>query len=232
VGIAHSHKSACSSRSRPLGARKARLPRRDRVSVASGSVATSMPTGGPGATPPSGGWQVRVQSVGSGESGDGVGAGITRAAISADQGQATDRSRRPQGQWQGRTQRHLMPALVARRRLSPECRNGLTGQASVVGGCRESACLGLPVQRRARAADPARCRRGHDRDRAGSQRAFGSAALERQPEVDDSDTIAARAAELGGSVLMPPIDTPGFRSAVLLDPQEGAFSVSHVMTGA
>jgi hypothetical protein len=31
---------------------------------------------------------------------------------------------------------------------------------------------------------------------------------------------------------MPPIDTPGFRSAVLLDPQEGAFSVSHVMTGA
>jgi predicted enzyme related to lactoylglutathione lyase len=50
--------------------------------------------------------------------------------------------------------------------------------------------------------------------------------------VDDSDAIAARAAELGGSVLMPPIDTPGFRSAVLLDPQEGAFSVSHVMTGA
>ncbi len=49
--------------------------------------------------------------------------------------------------------------------------------------------------------------------------------------VNDSDAIAARAAELGGSVLMPPLNTPGFRSAVLLDPQGGGFSVSHVVSG-
>lgn len=48
--------------------------------------------------------------------------------------------------------------------------------------------------------------------------------------VDDSDAVAARAADLGGSVLIPPMDTPGFRSAVLLDPQGGAFSVSHVVS--
>jgi uncharacterized protein len=44
--------------------------------------------------------------------------------------------------------------------------------------------------------------------------------------VDDADAIAARAADLGGNVLMGPVDTPGFRSAVLLDPQGAAFSVS------
>jgi len=37
--------------------------------------------------------------------------------------------------------------------------------------------------------------------------------------IDDSDALAARVVELGGSVLIPPMDTPGFRSAVLLDPQ-------------
>jgi uncharacterized protein len=49
-------------------------------------------------------------------------------------------------------------------------------------------------------------------------------------QVDDSDAIAARAADLGGSILMPPVDTPGFRSAVLTDPQGAAFSISHVVT--
>jgi predicted enzyme related to lactoylglutathione lyase len=46
--------------------------------------------------------------------------------------------------------------------------------------------------------------------------------------VDDTDAIAAPAAELGGTVLAPPIDTPGFRSAVLADPQGAAFSVSQL----
>lgn len=49
--------------------------------------------------------------------------------------------------------------------------------------------------------------------------------------VEDSDTVAARAVDLGGSVLMAPLDTPGFRSAVLMDPTGAAFSVSHVVTG-
>ena len=47
--------------------------------------------------------------------------------------------------------------------------------------------------------------------------------------VEDPDATAARAAELGGSVLMPPTDTPGFRSAVLMDPQGGAFSISQAV---
>jgi uncharacterized protein len=48
--------------------------------------------------------------------------------------------------------------------------------------------------------------------------------------VDDSDDTAARAVELGGRVLIPPTDSPGFRSAVLIDPQGAAFSISHVVT--
>jgi predicted enzyme related to lactoylglutathione lyase len=47
--------------------------------------------------------------------------------------------------------------------------------------------------------------------------------------VDDTDAVAAHAAELGGTVLAPPMDTPGFRSAVLADPQGAAFSVSQVV---
>jgi hypothetical protein len=34
---------------------------------------------------------------------------------------------------------------------------------------------------------------------------------------DDADVIAARAADLGGKVLIGPMDTPGFRSAGLID---------------
>lgn len=45
--------------------------------------------------------------------------------------------------------------------------------------------------------------------------------------VDDVDAIAARAADHGGNVIIGPVDTPGFRSAVLIDPQGAAFSVSH-----
>ena len=50
--------------------------------------------------------------------------------------------------------------------------------------------------------------------------------------VDDTDAVAAHAADLGGTVLMPPMDTPGFRSAVVLDPQGAAFSVSQVASGS
>lgn len=49
-------------------------------------------------------------------------------------------------------------------------------------------------------------------------------------QVDDSDEIAARAVELGGQILIAPMDTPGFRSAVLMDPQGATFSISHVVT--
>lgn len=50
--------------------------------------------------------------------------------------------------------------------------------------------------------------------------------------VDDSDETAARAVELGGRILIAPMDTPGFRSAVLTDPQGAAFSISHVVGAA
>ena len=44
--------------------------------------------------------------------------------------------------------------------------------------------------------------------------------------VDDADAIAADAERLGGTVVVPPHDTPGFRQAELADPQGAAFSVS------
>ena len=43
--------------------------------------------------------------------------------------------------------------------------------------------------------------------------------------VDDADATAAKAAELGGSVMVPPFDTPVGRMAVLADPQGAVFSV-------
>ncbi len=36
--------------------------------------------------------------------------------------------------------------------------------------------------------------------------------------ADDIDAVAARAVELGGSLLMPPTDAPGFRNTVIADP--------------
>jgi len=47
--------------------------------------------------------------------------------------------------------------------------------------------------------------------------------------VTGTDEVVRRTAERGGRVLMPPVDTPGFRSAVLLDPQGAVFSVSQVV---
>lgn len=47
----------------------------------------------------------------------------------------------------------------------------------------------------------------------------------------DADATADHAAELGGTVIMAPVDTPGFTSAVLADPQGGVFSISKLTVG-
>jgi predicted enzyme related to lactoylglutathione lyase len=47
--------------------------------------------------------------------------------------------------------------------------------------------------------------------------------------VHDADAVAARSAELGGRVLMPPSDTGVGRTAVLADPAGAMFSVSKVL---
>jgi len=46
--------------------------------------------------------------------------------------------------------------------------------------------------------------------------------------VDDADAVAAHAAVLGGTILMAPMDALGMRTAVLLDPQGAAFSISQI----
>lgn len=50
-----------------------------------------------------------------------------------------------------------------------------------------------------------------------------------EPEQPVPDATAAKADELGGSVLMPPTDLPIGRRAILADPQGGTFSVSRVV---
>jgi hypothetical protein len=49
--------------------------------------------------------------------------------------------------------------------------------------------------------------------------------------VDDADAIADKAATLGGTVIAPPYDVPGFRQAVLADPQGASFSVTKLIAG-
>jgi predicted enzyme related to lactoylglutathione lyase len=44
--------------------------------------------------------------------------------------------------------------------------------------------------------------------------------------VEDVDAVAVRALDLGGALLMPPTDAPGFRNAVIADPQGGVIAVS------
>jgi hypothetical protein len=44
--------------------------------------------------------------------------------------------------------------------------------------------------------------------------------------VDDADAIAARAAELGGGVVVPPFDAPWVRMTVITDPQGATFTAS------
>jgi len=46
--------------------------------------------------------------------------------------------------------------------------------------------------------------------------------------VDDADGAAEKTAELGGTVVVEPFDTPGFRNAVVADPQGAVFSVSQL----
>ena len=43
---------------------------------------------------------------------------------------------------------------------------------------------------------------------------------------DDADATAAKAADLGGDVLVPPFDAPWVRMAVLSDPQGATFIAS------
>jgi hypothetical protein len=47
--------------------------------------------------------------------------------------------------------------------------------------------------------------------------------------VQDADGTAENAAALGGSVVLPPHDIPGFRRAVLADPHGATFSVSQLL---
>jgi predicted enzyme related to lactoylglutathione lyase len=49
-------------------------------------------------------------------------------------------------------------------------------------------------------------------------------------QVADTDAVTDDAARLGGTILMPPTDAPGFRSAVLLDAQGAAFSISQIVS--
>jgi predicted enzyme related to lactoylglutathione lyase len=44
--------------------------------------------------------------------------------------------------------------------------------------------------------------------------------------VEDADAIANRAAELGGKVLVPPVDAPWVRTTVIADPQGATFTAS------
>jgi uncharacterized protein len=49
--------------------------------------------------------------------------------------------------------------------------------------------------------------------------------------VDDADATVERAASLGGQIVVPVLDTPGFRSAVLADPQGAMFSIGQLTDG-
>jgi uncharacterized protein len=44
--------------------------------------------------------------------------------------------------------------------------------------------------------------------------------------VDDADAVAAKAAELGGTVLVPPFDAPWVRMTIITDPQGATFIAS------
>ncbi len=47
--------------------------------------------------------------------------------------------------------------------------------------------------------------------------------------VDDADAAAERAASLGGRVLVEPRPIPGFRNAVIADPQGAVLSISQLL---
>jgi predicted enzyme related to lactoylglutathione lyase len=50
--------------------------------------------------------------------------------------------------------------------------------------------------------------------------------------VDDTDATVEQAVSLGGHVVVPPLDTPGLRSAAIADPQGAVFSISQLTAGA
>jgi len=50
--------------------------------------------------------------------------------------------------------------------------------------------------------------------------------------VEDADATIEGATSLDGKVVVPPQDTPGFRSAALADPQGAVFSVSQLTPGS
>jgi predicted enzyme related to lactoylglutathione lyase len=47
--------------------------------------------------------------------------------------------------------------------------------------------------------------------------------------IDDADAAADSAARLGGKVIVPPHDAPGFRSAVIADPRGAVLSISQLL---
>jgi predicted enzyme related to lactoylglutathione lyase len=47
--------------------------------------------------------------------------------------------------------------------------------------------------------------------------------------VRDADAMVEHAADLGGTIVMAPMDTPGFRSAVIADPQGGVIAISAIV---
>lgn len=49
--------------------------------------------------------------------------------------------------------------------------------------------------------------------------------------VHDADGTAEEASKLGGRLVVAPFDIPGFRQAVLADPQGAVFSVSELKRG-
>jgi predicted enzyme related to lactoylglutathione lyase len=49
--------------------------------------------------------------------------------------------------------------------------------------------------------------------------------------VENADATVEQATTLGGQVIVPALDTPGFRSAVLADPQGAVFSIGQLTTG-
>ena len=60
-------------------------------------------------------------------------------------------------------------------------------------------------------------------------RRVACANLGKRPIVaDDADAAADKTGRLGGKVVVPPHDLPGFRNAVLADPQGAVFSVSEL----
>jgi uncharacterized protein len=49
--------------------------------------------------------------------------------------------------------------------------------------------------------------------------------------VADCDATAAKAKELGGTLIQEPFDSPGFRNAVIRDPQGAVLSISQLLAG-